>query len=212
LRGALHNAGLSWKTDVEIVELKSPVAVIEAVKGGDAEVGVVWGPLDLQAKKQGLRVVLTSRDLLPGHPCCRIAVTGENFNAKGAEVWKRFLRAVLKAERFARGSEANQQETVDIILKYAPLDRDIIENAYYHGILDQTTDPNLKGVKDIWDILVAAEYLEPGDNNPLAFIETEPYLKALAELQAAEPNDEFWKKTAAAVVPRNQGQAGGGKK
>ena len=32
LRGALKDKGINWKTDLQIFELKSPAAVIEAVK------------------------------------------------------------------------------------------------------------------------------------------------------------------------------------
>ena len=43
LRGALKDAGIRWKTDVQIFELKNPPAVIEAVKSGQVDAGVVWG-------------------------------------------------------------------------------------------------------------------------------------------------------------------------
>ena len=34
LRGALKKAGLNWKTDVQLFELKNPPAVLEAIKSG----------------------------------------------------------------------------------------------------------------------------------------------------------------------------------
>jgi NitT/TauT family transport system substrate-binding protein len=212
LRGALHNAGLSWKNDVEIAELKNPPAVLEAVKSGEVDLGVVWGPFDLQAAKQGLVAVLNSRQLLPGHPCCRLSVTGENFEGR-KDVWTRFLRAILKAERYAKADESHRDDTVDIILKYSKLDRDIIKNGYYHGILDQTSDPNFRGLLDFWDILLAAEYIVFSNENPdpARFVETAPYLDALASLRREEPGDAFWKETEELVSERNKGQAGGGR-
>jgi NitT/TauT family transport system substrate-binding protein len=65
LRGALEQAGLDWRRDLEIFELKSPPAVMEAVKSGQVFAGVIWGPHDLRAEQEGLRVVIRSKDLDP---------------------------------------------------------------------------------------------------------------------------------------------------
>ncbi|MDR3087692.1 MAG: ABC transporter substrate-binding protein, partial [Azoarcus sp.] len=99
LRGALKDAGLDWKTDVEIFDLKNPVAVIEAVKSGQVDAGVVWGPHDVRAENQGLKIIVRSTDLQPAHPCCRLLVTEASLKQK-PEVIEKFLRAILKAQKF----------------------------------------------------------------------------------------------------------------
>jgi NitT/TauT family transport system substrate-binding protein len=41
-RSALHDAGINWSTDVKIQELKSPSIVLDAVKTGKVDAGIVW--------------------------------------------------------------------------------------------------------------------------------------------------------------------------
>jgi NitT/TauT family transport system substrate-binding protein len=210
LRAAVHDAGLSWKDDLEIFELKGPGAVIEAVKNGQVDAGVVWGPHDASAINQGLKVVIVSADLYPGHPCCRLTVDGEQYQKRAAD-WKRFLRAVLKAERYAlTGGPEHQKQTVDDIRKYAKLDADLIDKSYYHAHLDQSTDPNAEGVKNIWQIINEAGFVQTNED-ALRFIETRAYQEALESLLAEEPADAYWLKLKEVFVKRNTGAYGGGR-
>jgi NitT/TauT family transport system substrate-binding protein len=210
LRTALHDAGLSWKDDVQIFELKSPGAVIEAVKNGQVDAGVVWGPHDVSAVKQGLKVALVSADLYPGHPCCRLTVTGEQYETR-AKVLVPFLRAILKAERYAlTGGAEHQKQTVADIRKYAKLDADLIDRAYYHEHLDQSSDPNAVGVKQIWASINAAGFVQSNED-ALRFIETKAYGKALDSLLKEEPNDAYWKKLKEVFIKRDSGDFGGGR-
>ena len=79
LRGALEKEGINWKTDLQIFELKSPPAVAEAVRSGQVDAGVTWGPHDITAENSGLVVVIRSRSLSPGHPCCRLVAMEEEI-------------------------------------------------------------------------------------------------------------------------------------
>lgn len=188
LRGALDDAGLNWKTDLQIFELKSPSAVIEAVKSGQVDAGVVWGPHDLRAQEQGLQVIIRSRSLQPGHPCCRLTVNASDVQER-PEVWERFIRAFLRAEKFAQD---NHEKTLDDIGKYLKLDRALIEKAYYEGYLDQTSDPNLAGVEHFWKTMVKSGFVE-SQTDITRYIETKIYKKALDRLAEENPNDPFWK-------------------
>ncbi|MGA2400331.1 MAG: ABC transporter substrate-binding protein [Syntrophobacteraceae bacterium] len=186
-RGALESAGISPRKDLQIFELKSPPAVIEAVKSGEVDAGVVWGPHDLIAEKNGLAVVIRSRSLSPGHPCCRITLTNDTLQ-KNPAVWIRFLRAVLKAEKFAKD---HHEETVDIILKYVKLDPDTIRKAFYEGYLEQGSDPNTSGVKKFWHTMQMSEFISSKlDISP--FIVTDLYKSALDSLAKENPKDPFW--------------------
>lgn len=187
LRGALEKAGLSWKKDLQVFELKSPPAVIEAVKSGEVDAGVIWGPLDITAEKSGLAVVIRSRSLSPGHPCCRLTVAKDTLD-KNPDLWVRFLRAFLRAQKFAAD---NHQETIDIILKYVKLDSDTIRKAYYEGYLDQASDPNKAGIKEFWRTMQASEFVS-SQLDITGFIETAFYKKALDDLTEANPKDPFW--------------------
>jgi len=188
LRGALEKAGLDWRKDLEIFELKSPPAVIEAVKSGQVFAGVVWGPHDLRAEQEGLKVVIRSKDLAPGHPCCRLTVDEKSL-ASHPEVWEHFIRAILLAEKFTRD---HHPETIAAIAKYIKLDPALLEKGYYSDYLDQSSDPNVKGVSEFWATMQASDFVD----SKLAirpFIDTTVYKKALDGLAREFPKDPYWK-------------------
>ncbi len=197
LRGALKDAGIDWKTDLQVFELKNPPAVIEAVKSGQVDAGVVWGPHDLRAEEQGLKVVIRSDTLQPGHPCCRLVVTGEGF--KRTATWEKFVRAILRAEKFAK---ENHKETVDNILKYVKLDRALIEKAYYHGHLEQKSDPNAKGVVKFWTIMQHSGFIDSKESIA-KFIDVKIYKAALDGLVKENPKEAFWKNLQKEFQERN---------
>jgi NitT/TauT family transport system substrate-binding protein len=187
-RGALDEAGLNWKTDLEIFELKSPPAVLEAVKSGQADAGVTWGPHDLRAEEEGLKVVIRSRSLQPGHPCCRLIINGKDVQNR-PDVWIRLNRAMLRAEEFAQN---NHEKTLDDISKYLKLDRALLAKAYYSGYLDQSSDPNVAGVQRFWKTMNKSGFVE-SNLDVGQCIETKFYKTALDQLAKENPNNPFWK-------------------
>jgi NitT/TauT family transport system substrate-binding protein len=199
LRGSLRDAGLNWKNDVQIFELKNPPAVIEAVKSGQVDAGVVWGPHDLRAEDQGLKVVARSQTLQPGHPCCRLVIM--ESRAKEDAVWVKFLRALLKAEKFAHD---NEKETLQNIVKYVKLDPQLLHKAYYTPYLDQSTDPNKKGVNHFADVMINSEFItKKPDISTLVDIQL--YERALNQLAAQEPSESYWKKLQQEFKRKNAG-------
>jgi NitT/TauT family transport system substrate-binding protein len=187
LRTALKDAGLDWKKDVQIFELKSPPAVTEAVKSGQVDVGATWGPHDLRAEEQGLKIVFHSTDLYPAHVCCRLVV---NQDGQSAQVWEHFLRAILRAEKFAA---ENHPETIDIISKYVKLDKGLLKRDFYNAYVDQSTDPYLKGVSKFWDTMQQSEFITAkGEIAP--YVDLKLYEQALASLARENPKDAYWQK------------------
>lgn len=188
LRGALKDKGINWKSDLQIFELKNPPAVIEAVKSGQVDAGLVWGPHDLRAEDQGLKIVIHSTDLQPGHPCCRLVVTESSL--KNRATWEKFVRAILQAQKFAA---ENKKETIESIAKYVKLDTQLLWRGYYSDYLDQSTDPDAKGVKHFSDVMVNSEFITSQPD--LAFgIDLKVYEKVLNDLARENPKDPFWKK------------------
>lgn len=191
LRGALHDAGIDWKKDLQIFELKSPPAVLEAVKTGQVDAGVVWGPHDLRAEDQGLRIVARSRTLSPGHPCCRLTVAAARLAEH--QGWVKLLRAILRAEKFAR---EDRPRTVDAIVKYLKLDRQLVEKAYYSGYLEQGTDPNLHGVQKFWRTMKESEFVDataPAARQPIeSHVDLSVYGEALDGLVRENPKESYW--------------------
>jgi NitT/TauT family transport system substrate-binding protein len=185
-RGALKAVGLDWKKDVEIFELKNPPAVIESVKSGQVDAGVVWGPHDIRATEQGLVIVCYSGQLQPGHPCCRLTINGKD--ADKGEQWEKFLRAILKAEKFAK---TNKEATLDAIVNHVKIDRSLAERGYYSPHLDQSSDANLKGVKLFWETMKASGFIE-SDADIAKYVQSDYYNKALASLVAKEPAETYW--------------------
>ncbi|NTV71345.1 MAG: ABC transporter substrate-binding protein [Azonexaceae bacterium] len=188
LRGALKDKGINWKTDLQIFELKNPAAVIEAVKSGQVDAGLVWGPHDLRAEDQGLKVVIHSTDLQPGHPCCRLVVTEAAL--KDRVKWEKFVRAILKAEKFAA---ENKKETIESIAKYVKIDQQLLWRGYYSPYLDQSSDPDAKGVKHFADVMVNSEFITAKPDLDGA-IDGRVYQKVLNDLAKENPKDAFWKK------------------
>jgi NitT/TauT family transport system substrate-binding protein len=198
LRGALFKEGINWKTDLQIFELKNPPAVIESVKSGQVDAGVIWGPFDLTAEKEGLKVVIRSDKLSPGHPCCRIVTTAETLKRR-PDVQVRFLRAILQAEKF---SQTNKAATVAAITKYVKLDKALIEKAFYHGHLDQSSDPNVKEVKNFWVTMQKSEFVK-SQQDITAYIDTSVYKAALDSLAKENPKDPYWKNLQKVYEKRN---------
>ena len=203
LRGALDQAGVNWKTDLQIFELKNPPAVLEAVKSGQVDAGVVWGPHDIRAEQQGLKVVIRSRSLQPGHPCCRLTVNAQDVQER-PEVWERFIRAFLRAEKFAQD---NHEKTLDDIGKHLKLDRSLIDQAYYHGYLDQTSDPNLAGIEIFWNTMIKSGFVE-SKSDIAPYIETSIYKKALDSLAKENPGDPFWSRREQIFAERDVAKGG----
>lgn len=90
LRGALKEAGIDWQKELTITELDSPAAVLEAVKKGSVDAGVVWTPYIKLAEEQGLKVLIHSKDLLPNHPCCRQTALTVKVK-ENPQIYERFI-------------------------------------------------------------------------------------------------------------------------
>jgi NitT/TauT family transport system substrate-binding protein len=187
LRSALHKADIDWRKELSISELRNPPAVIQAVKNGQIDVGVVWGPHDRRAEAEGLTIVLSSSELQPGHPCCRVVIASNS--TEDTEKWQAFLRALLKAQRFA---EENPKATVAAIQKYVPLDEELIQATFYRDTLDQSSDPNVDGVVEFWNAINEAGFVE-SQRDIADIFDVKLYRAALQQLIDREPKDNYWK-------------------
>jgi NitT/TauT family transport system substrate-binding protein len=186
LRSALHNAGIDWKTEVTINEMESPAAVLEAVKKGSADAGVVWSPYRKMSEDQGLKIVFYSGELnnLTGHPCCRqIAVTERLAENPGN--YERFLRALIKAYDFYK---SNHEESLDIMSKYISIDKEILEAETYGDHIGSSPDPNKEGVVKFWNAMKDAGYIE-SDLDIADYVNTQLYSAALDGLIQENPEN-----------------------
>jgi NitT/TauT family transport system substrate-binding protein len=187
-RGGLHAAGVDWKKQVTIKELDSPGAVLEAVKKGSVDAGILWPPFLTLAEQQGLKVAMRSGDVLPSHTCCRQAALTTKLNAHEAD-YVRFVRALIRAHAFYK---ANPDETVDITSKYVQIDKAILKKDLYNGNLYLSPDPEKAGVLAFWAYMNNADYIS-STKNVESHINTEIFRKALDGLIREYPNDKDYK-------------------
>ena len=198
LRGALDQEGINWKTDLQIFELKTPPAVIEAVKAGEVDAGVIWGPHDITAENNGLVIAIRSDTIYKGHPCCRLVVSADEAQTR-RDVLTRFVRALLLAQKF---TVENHAETVNAIVKYVKLDRNLIDKAFYHGHLEQSSDPNKQAIEHFWGIMQKSQFIS-STMDISSFIDTGIYEEALHGLIKENPNDQYWQNLQKVFLERN---------
>jgi NitT/TauT family transport system substrate-binding protein len=189
-RGALKKAGIDVKKDLTYVEFGSPTAVVEAVKKGAVDAGLLWPPhFSLAEKNSGLKVVHYLEEYYPKYTCCRIVANTKQFNAD-KDTYKRFLVGLIRSYRFFK---TNQEETVKIITRNLKIDEDIVRNeTYIQKVSDSNPDPLRKGILDFWQNILQAGYIQqdyPIDKH----INTDVYRHALEEVIKKEPNVKFYK-------------------
>jgi len=183
-RQALSKAGIDWKSQVTIQELDSPAAVLEAVKKGSADAGLVWVPFTEMAEQQGLKVVDWSSQYMESHVCCRLVGMADNV-ANNQESFIRFSRASIRAFDFYMN---NQDETVDIISKYVKIDKKLLKEAAYSGHIHSIPDPDRKRIISFWEAMKSIGYLK-GEQDINKFINTDIYHQALQQLRARYPQN-----------------------
>jgi NitT/TauT family transport system substrate-binding protein len=187
-RGGLHGAGLDWRKDVTIKELDSPGAVLEAVKKGSVDAGILWPPFLSLAEQQGLKVARRSGDVLPGHTCCRQVTLTSKLKANEADYVK-FVRALIKAHAFYKG---NSDETVEIASRYVKIDKAVLKQDLYNGNLYLSPDPEKAGVVSFWQYMNNAGYISSTEKIE-PHISTEIFRKALDGLIKEYPNQKDYK-------------------
>jgi len=186
-RYGLSQAGIDWKSQVTIQELDSPAAVLEAVKKGSADAGLVWVPFTEMAEQQGLKTVQWSTQFLDGHVCCRLVALESNIREK-QEGFVRFSRALIRAYDFYLN---DQQETVEILSKYVKLDKALLEKAAYSGHIHSIPDPDKRRVEAFWNAMRGAGYIQ-SEQDIGKSVDTQIYQQALSQLRARYPQNKTY--------------------
>jgi len=164
--------------------------VVEAVKKGAVDAGLVWPPhFSLAEKNHGLKVAHYIEDFYPKYTCCRIVAPTARLNAD-KDTYRRFLTALIRAYRFYR---TNQEETVQIYTKSLKIDEDIIRNeTYTKKVSESNPDPLRKGVLDFWQHVRDAGYI-PQDYPIDKHINIDIYKQALDSVIKKNPKDKIYK-------------------
>ena len=186
-RGALTAAGIDWKKDLQIVEFKTPGDLLQAISSGKVDVAVSAGSTYLQAKESKLAVVAWSNDLNPTHPCCRV-VTRQDLLAKDDEAHKRFLKALIRAERV---KNEHPEKAVQAAKKHLKLDDATVNSIVNEPHAHYSPDPNSKEVKKMWEQMKSIGYIKNADGiNINDYINLTVYQNALNELIKEYPQDK----------------------
>jgi len=111
--------------DVEIVNLK-PTEMVKAIVDGDVDVIFAWEPNIYHAVKSlGENAVILPSNI--GYLTTFSLVSKNVFVENNQQLLKRILKALIKAEKFAKG---NRKESIDIISAYLKIDREIIDKLW----------------------------------------------------------------------------------
>ena len=141
-RSALKAAGINASAETTIIELPTPQGVMDAVKKGEVDIGIVWLPYQQLSETQGLSVINYGDQFYAGHPCCRYVVSNTTLQL-GKDSLVRFEKAIIEAYAFAK---TNQNKTVDDVSKWAQFDKNVIYESIYGGHFTYSPDINKKGI------------------------------------------------------------------
>jgi NitT/TauT family transport system substrate-binding protein len=124
LHRALDAAGVNAAA-VKIIVIKPP-EMLAALETRQIDAFIAWEPYAAKAVTAGVgRVLASSSQIWPGHPCCVVAFEG-SVAAQRPELVQRFLRAHVRATDFIR---ANPDEAVRIGVKYTGMDEATVRAA-----------------------------------------------------------------------------------
>jgi NitT/TauT family transport system substrate-binding protein len=199
-KGALKKAGIDWKKDLSFVEFGSAADVVEAVKKGAVDAGLVWPPhFSLAEKNHGLKVAHYIEDFYPKYTCCRIVAPTAKLNGD-RDTYRRFLTGLIRAYRFYK---TNQEETVQIYTKSLKIDEGIVRNeTYIKKVAESNPDPLRKGTLDFWQHIRDAGYI-PQDYPIDKHINSDIYKQALDSVIKKNPQDKIYREMLAFYKKNN---------
>lgn len=184
-RNAMHDAGIDWSKDVTIQELKSPSIVMDAVKTGKADIGIVWLPYQQIAETQGLKVVQYGDTFSPNHPCCRFVVTAATLDADRDTLVK-FEKALIKAYDYIK---TNPDESVADVQKYVDFDKTVIADSIFSEHFNFSPDPNKKAIEQWWKMMNTIGFINSNEDID-KHIDPSVYKQALDELIKDDPKNK----------------------
>jgi NitT/TauT family transport system substrate-binding protein len=187
-RGALYEAGIDLEKDVEIIEFKRPVDVLEAVKSGKIDVGVGSSSLGPQAIEAGLSIPLYTNDLQPHHPCCRIVTSATILKAKRPALVA-FVKALILAEKkLAEDPESGVTANINQL----ELSEDVARQFALEPHNEFASDPNTKAVVAMFTQMKQIGYLDASLTlDPYSLLDPSLYVEALDQLKKERPS-AYW--------------------
>lgn len=191
-RGAMTDAGYDLDKDVKIIEFKKPSQVLEAVKSGQADIGVGTNSTYLQSVEAGLKTFVWTNELWdPVNVCCRVVARTDDVN-KNFEKYKGFMKAFIRAEEVLA---TDPDYAVKLNMKYLNLDEKLARTMLLETNQIIEADPKANGIRKMWNVMKDLNYIDAGDIDVNDHIYVKAYRTALDELQSEYPDNEFFTKT-----------------
>ena len=183
-REALAKQGIDLKT-IEFVELGDCPTIIEAVKKGSIDAGIVFMTFRETAEAQGLKAAKHIDEVTPGFICCRVTTTRKILEEHRADFVK-LARAQIKAYRLYRTDE---EKTLGYVKQFVEIDDKILRSQLYtYGHLGLNPNPAKDKIEDFYDGMKRIGYAK-GAADVDAHIDTSIFKEALDSLLAEEPED-----------------------
>ncbi|MGY0288766.1 MAG: ABC transporter substrate-binding protein [Candidatus Methanodesulfokora washburnensis] len=165
---------MKWLTDngvnVSKVNVKSggPAEILEALRAKAVDLGFAPDPTPYNAVVNGYgKIVISSKDMVPGHPCCVVLMRGD-FIRENKEVAVKFLALHIIAEEYI-SDPRNKEEVVSLLVKYLGISREVAEN--FPGTTNFQTDPRnknwLNGMDLLCDELYKLGITKDSNGNPV---------------------------------------------
>ncbi len=152
LKGLLREAGV----EAEFVYLDSQQSIVEAVKKGEVDLGMVNSGYGYVAEQGGAYVAFQVGDFESDFPCCRQTASRTAVDEK-RDGLVRFEKAVLRAYV----TYLNDRETtINTLAKYSGQDTSYVEAVIYgtedyDNAMILSLDPNRKKVADFYEVMKA---------------------------------------------------------
>jgi NitT/TauT family transport system substrate-binding protein len=194
-RYALGEVGLDLKSDVTFHEIDNYPNIIEAVRKGQVDIGfIAGGPYRKSALDLGLSILFPMNYMAPNYLCCRLNAYGPSLDAK-RELFVQFLQAYLRAYK-----DFNDPAQRDGIVKMladltSQTDEFIIEMVFdrnVNGERSYNPDPDLSRVVNVWDTLIATEYIHPQNIDIKDVVDVTVYKDALDNIIQRYPGEPLF--------------------
>lgn len=142
LTSALTQAGVST-SDVEFTTMKA-AQMTDALKAGQVDAMIIWEPYASIAVKNGDgKLVETSGEIIPGHPCCCV-VAREDFINNHPEELKKLLEAHEDATEFTNENPAEAAACLpEDIVPDKDLQASVIKDTTFISGLDSSYKQNV---------------------------------------------------------------------
>ena len=187
----LKDAGISigdGSDEENIVYFDSQKDAYAALKNDSIDAASVYSPYASLAEGEGYDIVYrcSEEPALQNQPCCRQVAATSNLK-DNTEKFTAFERALIRAYDF---TQTNEDGTISDVKKYIDIDEDYIRTEVYGGYGYSSPDPDKQGTLALKDTIVALDYTEDYDIEPL--YNTDIYKNALAEVIKKNPDNAVY--------------------